>query len=358
MIFNWIFIIEILLVFISASGISLALWVYFADRKNKVNQIFFGLILSAVVWISLDYATSFPNLFPYALWMARIEWAIVAIFLIFAYFFSIYFPKESKRYPVLDITVVGIEIVFFFLSLFTDTIIKGIEPLQVGVRYVLGTGGIIDLITIIPLVIIMIFNIFKKYFTLSQLEKLRVQYFLIGLSIWVGANLIFNVGFILFVEEHPPTLSYLGTSSAIFFFIFTAYAIVKHQLFGIKVILTQILVGVMGLVLLILPFIVKTTLPMKILMGGVFLTHCFIGYLLVKSTLREVRQKEILEEKVKERTKKLKESKEKIERAYKEIKKRKEELEKFYKLTVGRELKMIELKEKIKELEKKIKEKD
>jgi len=37
--------------------------------------------------------------------------------------------------------------------------------------------------------------------------------------------------------------------------------------------------------------------------------------------------------------------------SYTEIKKRKEELEKFYKLTVGRELRMIELKKKIKELE-------
>jgi len=37
--------------------------------------------------------------------------------------------------------------------------------------------------------------------------------------------------------------------------------------------------------------------------------------------------------------------------SYQEIQKRKEELEKFYKLTVGRELKMIELKKKIKELE-------
>jgi len=40
---------------------------------------------------------------------------------------------------------------------------------------------------------------------------------------------------------------------------------------------------------------------------------------------------------------------------YNEIKNRKTELEKFYKLTVGRELKMVELKNKIRELEKKLK---
>jgi len=37
-----------------------------------------------------------------------------------------------------------------------------------------------------------------------------------------------------------------------------------------------------------------------------------------------------------------------------EVNKRKEELESFYRLTVGRELKMIELKSKIKELEEKL----
>ena len=49
------------------------------------------------------------------------------------------------------------------------------------------------------------------------------------------------------------------------------------------------------------------------------------------------------------------EAREKERRARKEIEKRKEDLEKFYKLTVGRELRMIELKKQIKELEEKFK---
>jgi len=240
--------------------------------------------------------------------------------------------------------------------LFTDTVIKDIELSSYGgVNYVLGQGGIIDLITMVPFTILVFVNIIKKYFTLSQLEKLRVQYFLIGLSIYAIASLIFNIGLMLFMREYPLTITYLGTSSIIFLFGFTAYAIVKHQLFGIKVVLTQILVGTMGLVLLILPFVIKTTLSMKILMVGVFLVYCFVGYLLIKSTLREVRQKEILEERVKERTKELEAAKDIAEGRAKEIEKRKEDLEKFYKLTVGRELRMIELKKQIKELEEKAK---
>jgi len=40
---------------------------------------------------------------------------------------------------------------------------------------------------------------------------------------------------------------------------------------------------------------------------------------------------------------------------YEEIKKDKEALERFYKLTVGRELKMAELRQKVKELEERLK---
>jgi len=64
-----------------------------------------------------------------------------------------------------------------------------------------------------------------------------------------------------------------------------------------------------------------------------------IGYFLAFIDISEIKTlQENLEKKVEERTK--------------ELQKRIEELEKFHKLTVGRELKMIELKKKIKELEK------
>jgi hypothetical protein len=55
--------------------------------------------------------------------------------------------------------------------------------------------------------------------------------------------------------------------------------------------------------------------------------------------MKEVRAKETFEGLVKQRTQELSE--------------RNKELEKFYKLTIGRELRMAELKEKIKEIENK-----
>ncbi|MGM0629270.1 MAG: HAMP domain-containing protein [Patescibacteria group bacterium] len=68
--------------------------------------------------------------------------------------------------------------------------------------------------------------------------------------------------------------------------------------------------------------------------------------------------KRSLEKKVQDRTKELedlnKSLEDKVEERTKELQDRVDELEKFHKLTTGRELKMIELKEKIKELEEEI----
>jgi len=331
-------------------GLWLAFWVYFADRKNKINQTFFVFVFTAVIWMSLDFATSFPSLLPYALLMARIEWAFISVCIVFAYFLSVYFPRESKRSPVLDKTVIGIGIIFFLLSLFTSTVIKSIEIHHLGgARYVLGMGGITFLIIMIPFAIVVLLNIFKKYFTLSRSEKIRTQYFLVGLSIYVIANLIFNIGLMLFIREYPIALTYLGTFSGILFFGFTAYAIVKKELFDIKVALTSVFVSIIAILLFVDMFLFTDILWIRALKGFTLFVFLIAGYLLIKSVLREIKQREViakmaegLEIKVQERTG--------------ELQKKVEQLEKTNRLIVGRELKMVDLKKSVRDLEKRLEE--
>jgi C4-dicarboxylate-specific signal transduction histidine kinase len=85
--------------------------------------------------------------------------------------------------------------------------------------------------------------------------------------------------------------------------------------------------------------------PTNIVLNAItlFLVALF-GWWLVNSVEKEVEAKESLEEKVRERTKELEQSKKVAEE-------RATELEKWYKLTIGRELRMAELKDKIKDLE-------
>lgn len=104
---------------------------------------------------------------------------------------------------------------------------------------------------------------------------------------------------------------------------------------------------------------------LRVLTAVIFALFCVFGYYLIKATYKEARDKEEAQKLVsqeaaeKEETlwmaKVLKELNETLE---KRVKERTKELEKSYKFTVGREMKMAELKKKIRELEGKLNKKE
>lgn len=280
----------------------------------------------------------FPKL---GIYFARLTWIAVmtpAAFIIFLYYFT-----ERLRYLRAKIflwySTGGVIVV---LSLFTSLFVKKIgesseDFLGIGLPTEVMPGLLepIGRIYVLLSLIVIFYILLNHYFKAEGLKKLQIKYFVLGTTIYtvvavITAGLIPLLFKTMAFVEIPSLFSFLWV-------VLTVYAIFKKNLFGIKVIITELLVVAMGLLLVTLPFIMET-MPMKIMTTGIFIVFSFIGYLLVKYTLKEEKEKEILEGKVIQQTQ--------------EIRTRVDELEKFYRLSVGRELKMAELKEKIKEMEK------
>ncbi|MCD6528517.1 hypothetical protein J7K44_02670 [bacterium] len=337
----------IIVIIIDALALWLGLWVYFANRKAKANQLFLVIALLLILWNTPAYFCQFfTEGGTIALFLARLGYIGAALFLIPLYFFINFFPREEKRNPILDKIVIGAGI-FLFLTAWSNQILTKVEFSSVTKSWlpVPGPGIWVPLSIISLLAIYVIFRLLQKYLKSEKEDKLKIQYFLIGFSTYLILNLIFDVIYVLWKKSYD--YHFIGEYSAIFLLGLTAVGIVKRKLFGIKVVLTQLLVGLFSIFLLIETVFAKG--PLEFLgRGVVFVVFLIFGYFIIKETLKLDKLSEILERKVKERTKEL-------QAAYEDIKKRKEDLEKFYKLTVGRELRMIELKQKIKELEKEIK---
>jgi signal transduction histidine kinase len=275
-------------------GLTFGILVLRKNFKNPQNQLFFLMTTFALGWITFAYLSDIPSLFQFSLFLNRAIYFCISLFVTTTYFFSIYFPREVKLKffsNLINRLYFIFGIVIAFLSLFTPLLVKEIKRTAWGTDVMFGPllpfFAILGFSWSIPL-----YFLFRKFFTLSQNEKLQIKYLLIGLSIFFLANIIFNA----ILPQVRGTFEYywFGNLSIIFFIGFTGYAIVAYRLFGIEVILTEILVGLIGLLLIVQIFTAQTVL-WKFINGLIFFLFCIFGYLLIRGVLREIKLREAVE---------------------------------------------------------------
>lgn len=350
----------VVVILINIVGFFLGFWVYFDNRKKRTNQTFFLTTAAILMWVNFGFLTNFsPSLKKSLLW-SRTNIAIVSLFFVFVYFLSVYFPWTKKRHPLLEKVVVLMGMFFFFSSLLTEEVVRKVSFSPWGKEITGGSLLIPFLGMALFLTLLTLYNLVDKYLSSSVKNRLKLQYFLMGIFFFAGLNLIFNVGAPL-IKGSFGRYYQLGDYSSIFFLAFTGVAIAKQKLFGMKIVLSEVLVG--GLVTLLLVQVFLSQTYFQILWRMVLLTlFLILGYFLIKSVSREIEQrkkaerlsKELqelnvsLEKRVREKTRKLRER-------TKELQDKLQKLERFHKLTVGREVRMSELKERIEKLEGKLK---
>jgi signal transduction histidine kinase len=158
---------------------------------------------------------------------------------------------------------------------------------------ILGEGKFFYFAAIFLLLLFIAGRFLKSYFSFSSKEKTKVHYFLIGFFIWIFANLVFNI--ILPVFQKTPQLWAIGNYSAIFFLGLTAYAIVKRELFGTKVVITTIFVALIAILLAVDTLFFTNQLLSQLFKGGVLIIFLYFGYLLIRSVINEIKRREEVE---------------------------------------------------------------
>jgi len=275
-------------------GILLISWVYLVNPKKKINRLFCFFAGSILFWASAGYFLNFSRTFNRALFWAKFAPSAVFIFLIAFYFFAINFPRE-RRTPSRINKIIGLlGCVLALLTFFSNFIVADIQFTEWGVNPIFTQFGRIGFYsTVILFTFFAIAQILKRYFTLLKEEKLRVQYFLMGLFIFVIMNLIFNVALPLWRDS----IQYwqFGNYSAIFLLGFTAYAIVKRELFGIKVVLTTLLVGLIATLLFLDALLLTENWTIRLIKGIILVIFLYFGYLLIKSVFGEIKRREEVE---------------------------------------------------------------
>jgi hypothetical protein len=338
-----------LLILIAADALIASL-VLFSKPKNKTNQSFALVMLFLMLWIASNYYENEAAMQSYAPLLLRLDFAFAIIMSAFFFIFCLNFPKSGEMafkkkaamfLPALILAVFSFgDLVITNIRFNEETIISNNGPLGFVYLFFIAFyifGGCLKL------------AISRRKATGT--EKVQISYILTGFFISASIALVFNQILPLFMFV-PMGIARIGLYGTLIFCISSSVAILEYHLFDIRLILTETLVGGMGTALFVLPFLIADP-NLKILASVIFFLYCFVGYLLIKSTKKEISEKIDLSQMVQERTKDLQQSKEELEHSKKVAEDRAAELEKWYNLTIGRELRMAELKEKIKEMEEK-----
>ena len=273
----------------------LAFTILLKNRRSITNKIFFIFSLITAIWSILNYL-SFQFNSPFLiLWILRFVmflgvWHAFSIFTLFYVF-----PKEeikfSKLYKFILIPVV---IIVSLLTLTPLVFIEIAEMLSTGGAAKIINGPAISLfgLSVIYLILSGFWLLVKKMLKATGIEKKQFIFIFSGAIIFFFLLLIYN--FILPAFFDNPHLIPLSAIFVFPFIGFTAYAIIKHGLFNVKIIATESLIFIIWIFLLI-DTLSGENWQERSLRGIIFILTIIFGIFLIKSVIKEVQQREEME---------------------------------------------------------------
>lgn len=285
---------HILIAFINLIGICLAFLVFQYSPLKWIKRIFLLMIVLMFLWIDFAYLARLIGSENYFLSLIsiKIAWFVTPLLFMCLYFLVRYLFGEKEKYSNLDKFILICGILLSIVTLFTSLVVKNIKFIGSQLTIIYGKGMLPFLGIVFFIMCATLFFLFKEYFRSTEKTRTKIKYILIGAFVFYLANIVFNIFFPLVLKV--ARFYWLGDYSVIFLLGFIAYAIVRRQLFEIKVVLTEFLVGAIAILLFvniigskgIFEYFWKSTLL------AIFLVF---GYLLIKSVTREIKLRKSLQ---------------------------------------------------------------
>ena len=280
-------------VVIAATGI-LGSVVYFNNTKSTTSQTFLGFCLLTIFWGSLNYLSYNIHTPELAFWLLRVS-IFAATWHAFLLFQLLYvFPQESFKFPNLYekllIPLVAVTALLNFTPLTFNHISEVSDNGRI-IKIANGPGIILFSLVILGLIIVGIY-VFLKKIRKGSLSPKQVKPITIGIILTFALILTFNFIFPAFLNN--PSFIPLGALFIFPFIVGASYSIIKHGLMNVKVISTEILTFVLAIVIL-LEVITSASIGILVYRISLFILVVLLGVLLIKSVIKEVKQREQLE---------------------------------------------------------------
>ena len=226
------------MLFVAALGI----FVYFQDRKSRLNILFglFAVVLSIWFFGTFKMFASYTD--AEAIFWDRFIYAGVVFIPALIYHFSIAFTKTPGRKKML---ILAYCLSFFFLiASQTDYFVSGLFRYTWGVHTQAKLFHHLFLVEVAFFFILTLRNLYHYYLkTLVRIERLQAKYIFLAFFILIVVSLP------AFAPAYQISVYPFFYFSGLIFSIILAYAILKHHLMNIRVIATEFFVGFVAFIL-------------------------------------------------------------------------------------------------------------
>jgi len=218
------------------TNFTLALFVLFHNYRSKVNRSFTVISLSIVVWalaIFLYWQTNDPNI---ALWFSKTAYASTAFIPAFFVFFTLIYPKEERPVSTSLMWIVFSPIPLILLLDFFNLIVQGVEKVSWGYNLLPGPYYFVFTIYFLLYMGWAFCNLIKQYRKYTGTVKMQAAYIFVGFLVGSLPPIITNL---ILPSVGNTSLTHIGPSFTIVLVGFIAYAILRHRLMSIEVIVQK-----------------------------------------------------------------------------------------------------------------------
>ncbi len=213
-------------------NLGLGIFVFLKNRHSLVNILFSLFVLGIVGWGGTIFALLG---FGADLLTVRLTFSFAALMLISFLLFSLVFPEKGNPKKLIFYLLAFLGVIFFTLPLLGDLIVNSVSVektfIAVGFGSLYPLYGLFAPFCIIGALIILI----KKYFSSAHAPRLQLKYLFLGGTLFLVPAVFTNL--LLPSLFNIWDFNGLGPAFSFFMVLATSYAIVRHHLMDISVII-------------------------------------------------------------------------------------------------------------------------
>ncbi|MDP2637021.1 MAG: histidine kinase N-terminal 7TM domain-containing protein, partial [bacterium] len=266
----------------------IGIFVYAQNKRSAAAKRFSLFALSVVIWGIGYFLWQVSKNPEAALFWVRFLMAGAILIPILNFHFVVTFLKKetTQKLPLL----LGYALfAFFFFANATPFFVKGVEP-KMEFPFWPEPGMLFHPFLLLWFLYVAygVFLLLRERAKAAPVARAQIEYILFATAVGYGG------GITNFFLWYDIPISPIGLFGPALYVGIVAYAMVTQRLFGIRLFLTQLLVAFLSLLLLI-NVILSRNLFEYLWKGTLFGAFLIAGYLLVKSVMNEIKQREELQ---------------------------------------------------------------